>query len=267
MIVPSTDGRRFFVDLSTGMCETLFFLGEYERAVTRTISLVVESGDVCLDAGANFGWYTTLLHQLSGPRGAVHAFEPVPKVFAGLGKNVGLLHDASNVHINNVALGDVPGTVEMHIFAGLPNGHTSLSAMGRTDYSIVETQMVTLDSYLEEQRPGDIDFVKVDIEGAELMLLKGATKLFEQKVPPIFMIEMALGTTKGFGYLPNDLVVFLRDRADYDFYAVNDVNLTLKPITGFAPADIGANVLCLPATRYGEKFARISERISGLIAV
>ena len=267
MIVPTTDGRRLFVDLSTGMCETLFFLGEYERAVTRTIHMVVESGDVCLDAGANFGWYTTLLHQLSGPSGAVYAFEPVPNVFAGLRKNVGLLQDASNVYINNLALGDAPGRVKMHVFAGLPNGHTSLSTMGRTDYAIVETEMVTLDSYLEKQRLRQIDFVKIDIEGAELMLLKGATKLFKQKVPPIFMIEMALGTTKGFGYLPNDLVVFLRKRADYEFYAVNEINLTLKPITGFARDDIGANVLCLPAKGYGEKLARARKRIGEFIVV
>ena len=263
-IVPTVDGRRLYADLSTGMCLTLFFLGEYERSVTRIIEAVVHRGDVCLDVGANFGWYTTRLHQLCGPEGAVHAFEPVPQTFAILEKNIALIEKSDNIHINNVALGDVPGKVEMHIFAGLPNGHSSISAMGREDYATVESPLITLDSYMEEKLLERVDFVKVDIEGAELMFFKGAGRLFAQKVPPIWMIEMALGTTKGFGYLPDELVRYMKERADYRFYAVNEIKGTLTQIEGFAADDIGANVLCLPAEHYGKRFAQA--RIQSLIA-
>lgn len=259
VLVSTVDGRRMYADLSTGMCESLYFLGYYEHAVSSVIRSVVRRGDVCLDVGANLGWYTTLLQQLSGPDGTVHAFEPVPRIYASLEKNVALIDDSSNVHINNFALGDVPGKVEMHLFAGLPNGHTSISTMGRTDYTTIESPIVTLDSYIEAKQVGCVDFIKVDIEGAELMFLKGAEKLFEQKIPPIWMIEMALGTTKGFGYLPDDLLVFLRDRADYEFYAVDEPTVTLKLIKSFAPDDIGANVLCLPSARYGKRFEQARE--------
>jgi hypothetical protein len=60
------------------------------------------------------------------------------------------------------------------------------------------------------------------------------------------MAEMALGTTKGFGYLPNDLIEFIRQRAAYEFYALDDFNGSLRRIDGFAPNDVGANVLCIP---------------------
>jgi FkbM family methyltransferase len=262
IIVSTVDGRRLHADLSTGMCESLFFQGEYERAVTLMITKVVESGDVCLDVGANFGWYTTLLQKLCGSSGAVHAFEPVPDTFVTLQNNVELLSDSSNVSINNVALGDAPGNIEMHVFAGLPNGHSSLSTMGRSDYKTVASPMITLDSYLEDRGIAKVDFIKVDIEGAELMFLKGAAKLFAQPVPPIWMIEMALGTTRGFDYLPDDLIVFLRERADYEFYAVDELTLTLRKIEGFAPDDIGANVLCLPSSRYGPRFDQARKRLS-----
>lgn len=266
MIVPTVDGRSLYADLSTGMCETLFFLGEYERAVTRMISSVVEVGDLCMDIGANFGWYATRLRQLCGRHGAVHAFEPVPAMFSTLRKNVGLLPDSTNVYINNVAIGDAPGTVRMHIFKGVPNGHTSISAMGRTDYSIVESRMITLDSYIESHDIPQVDFIKVDVEGAELMLLKGGEKLFQQDRPPIWMIEMALGTTKGFGYIPNDLITFMRNRVDYEFYAVDEPRLTLKPISGFSRDHIGANVLCIPSSKYGEKCDRAKQSVSEAIA-
>ncbi len=256
VLVSTSDGRQLYADLSTGMCESLFFQGEYEHAVSRVIRTVVRTGDVCLDVGANMGWYTTLLRQKSGPDGEVHAFEPVPTIFGALQRNVSLLPDSSNVHINNLALGDTHGTVELHIFAGLPNGHTSISTMGRSDYSTVQSQLVTLDSYMDEKTVGHVDFVKVDIEGAELTFFKGANRLFEQDVPPIWMIEMALGTTKGFGYFPQDLIDYMTKFARYDFYAVLEPKGLLKRVEGFPPDDIGANVLCMPAEDYGSRFDR-----------
>lgn len=249
VLVPTTDGRRLHADLGTGMCDLIFFLGEYERAVTRAISAVVRPGDVCLDVGANLGWYTTLLHELAGPTGEVHAFEPVPSIFGALERNVALLDHTANVHLRNVALGDAPGQAAIHLFAGLPNGHASMSDMDRDDYETVDVPVITVDSYLVEQQVGPVDVVKMDIEGAELLFLRGAGRLFDQDVPPIWMVEMALATTTGFGYLPDDLVQFLRTRAEHDFYAVDDRSGALHPIEGFAPGEIGANVLCVPAAR------------------
>src|SRR6185503_21048395 len=58
--VAATDGRRFRIDFRARMYETLYFLGEYERALTRMVERRVGPGQVCLDVGANFGWYATL---------------------------------------------------------------------------------------------------------------------------------------------------------------------------------------------------------------
>ena len=69
--------------------------------------------------------------------------------------------------INNLALGDDEGTVSINVFDDLPTGHASLSSQGRSDAAVFECRMVTLDSYLEEHDVGPVNFVKVDIEGAE----------------------------------------------------------------------------------------------------
>ena len=248
-LVPTVDGRRLYADLSTGMSDLIYFLGEYERAVTRVVRSIVRPGDVCLDIGANMGWYTTLLHELAGPSGEVHAFEPVPAIFAALDRNVALLDQRTNVHLRNLALGDSPGAVPIHLFAGLPNGHASMSDMGRDDAETVEVALITLDSYLDAEDVAPVDVVKMDIEGAELGCLRGAERLFAQDDPPIWVIEMALATTRGFGYLPEDLVQFLQTRARHDLYAVDDLSGQVRAIEGFAPTDIGANVLCIPEQR------------------
>ena len=70
--------------------------------------------------------------------------------------------------------------------------------------------------------------------------------MFEQKVPPVMMMEMALATTKPFGYLPGDLIKFIGKHAEYDFYALDETNKTINKIDGFNDDEIGANVLCVP---------------------
>lgn len=244
------DGRRFWVNLTTGMQETVFFLGEFERAVTKIAGSLVSRGDICIDVGANFGWYTTLLFTRTGESGAVHSFEPVPATFRELSRNYDLSGTPSNVVINNLALGDKAGTVILNLFEGLPTGHASLSSQGRSDAATFDCRMITLDSYLEDHGIEHVNFVKVDIEGAEMMFLNGAKKLFEQDVPPIFLMEMALQQTRNFDYKPNDLIEFIGARGDYEFYAVDELREKLRRIDGFPPEDIGANVFCIPLGRY-----------------
>jgi FkbM family methyltransferase len=254
----ATDGRKLNANLASGMCDQVFFLGEYERYVTKVMKTVVRKGDVCLDVGANFGWFTTLLHRaVTGENGTksgeVHAFEPMPTIFQDLQKNYRLAGSPENVFLNNFALGDKFGEIKMHIFPDLPNGHASISAMDRTDFIEYRADMKTLDSYLIEKGIGRVNFLKADIEGAELMFLKGAGKLFEQKIPPIIMMEMALATTKSFGYLPNDLIQFIKSRGDYRFFVLDELKFQLEEIEGFTLSQIGANVLCLPKSQFDER--------------
>lgn len=228
------------------MFDTVYFLGEYERAVTDIISNVVEKDFVCIDAGANFGWYATLLSKIGVKK--VHAFEPVPPTFADLKENYELAGKPLNLVLNNLALGNEVKNIELHIFDDVPNGHASISKQGKKDFKTFTAKMITLDYYLAEHEITRVDFIKVDVEGAELFFLDGAKSVFRQKMPPVMMIEMALETSRHFGYIPQKLIEFIESQADYDFYAVDDHAIKLREIKGFAENDIGANVLCVPKT-------------------
>jgi FkbM family methyltransferase len=249
-VVRARDGRRFEVDLSSGMCDTLYFRGEYEPAVTGVVRKVVSAGDVCIDAGANFGWYTTLLARLVGPIGGVHAFEPVPEVYAWLERNVALSGHDPHVHLVRAALGDgLQPEVTLYLFEEMSLGHTSLRPGRRTPSRVTTAPMITLDEYLISAGVGAVAFIKADIEGAELALIAGADRVLAQPLPPIWVIEMARETSEGFGYRPDAIVSHLRARAPYRFFAIDEHDGQLIEIEGFAAREVGANVLCVPPGR------------------
>jgi hypothetical protein len=139
--------------------------------------------------------------------------------------------------------------MEIHLFFGLTTGHASLSSGGRNDATVFKCRVAVLDEYLSENDVTGVDVVKVDIEGAELMFLRGARRLFEQARPPVILMEMALNTTRHFGYKPDALVKFIGGQAEYSFFVIDERSRKLRPIEGFAEDDIGANVLCIPLTR------------------
>lgn len=247
--VPATtkDGRRFMANLSTGMYHHLYFLGEYEKAITSIATRLIAAGDTCLDVGANFGWYATLMAELCAPDGRVHAFEPVPRTFRELETNVSLSTYKENITINRNALGDHREKITIRVPKGEPSGHASLASKSGGNDESFDCEMLTLDDYLADHSVGDVNFVKVDIEGAEMMFLHGASRLFTQAVPPVILMEMALKQSKHFGYLPNDLIKFISSKGNYAFFTVDERDATLRQIDGFADDDIGANVFCIPA--------------------
>ncbi len=260
--VVTTDGRRLALDIDNAMNEIIYFIGEYEKPVTEIALSLVRPGDFCLDVGANFGWYTTLFGANCGSDGLVHSFEPVPSTFRELQKNVSLLPSPTNVFVNNLALGDHEGKVSIDLGEHQASGFASISTDSSNGNSGITCRMTTLDSYLAENAAGrDVNVVKVDIEGAELMFLQGAGGLFKQTVPPILLIEMALAQTRDFGYTPDALIKKIDEMASYDHYAVNDTDGSVRRINGFPPDDIGANVFSIPRGHYGDRTAELLKRI------
>lgn len=243
ILVYARDGRKFYVDLNESMYRSLYFFGVYEPNETKVLSRIIQPGDTVIDIGANFGWYTTLFTHLTGEKGEVHSFEPVSQIFYELQRNVKLNSSSNNVFLNQQALGDKVCRIQMHVFSGLPCGHASISLLDRNDYTNYECSMTTLDSYLSKRHMTNVQLVKCDVEGAEMLVLKGAVSLLSSFKPPMWLLEINTETSAYFGYQPCDILYFLQSKNDYEFYRV--AKKELVRLSSNHDYKHGDNVLCV----------------------
>lgn len=153
-------------------------LGVIDLPVTEALWRLVEPGDVCADVGANIGYMTGVL----GARvktGAVHSFEALPSIFEELSTNVASFRRqflAVTFMLHGVAVSDRTGNVRME----LPHGFGENRGIARVgEHGSVEVPAITLDDFFGSE--GRVGVMKLDVEGHELSVLRGAEKMFREK--------------------------------------------------------------------------------------
>jgi FkbM family methyltransferase len=156
-------------------------LGVHEPAVTRYLieHVRLHAGEIALDVGANLGWYSILLSRLSEPGARIFAFEPDPETYRLLLRN--LQANGAAVEACNFALGESAGTAQLHRYKRSNNGrHTLLS--GNASGGIVRVPVHPLSTFWERAGLGarPIRLMKVDVEGFEYFVLRGAGELLRR---------------------------------------------------------------------------------------
>ncbi len=215
------DGRTFRVPARDVNYDRVFFWGEYDRDEAALLRRLLREGDTVADVGAHLGWYAVLLGCLVGPQGSVIAFEPLETTRRQLAANLALNPQAP-VRVVPCALGAASGDVDIHVFAGLPHGHASVSRLGRNDYVTHRVRRSTLDAELA----GDhIALLKLDAEGAELDVLRGAVATLSGDAAPIVLVEVNRQTAAASGYKPVDLAAELRRHSPYELFRVQSGGL------------------------------------------
>lgn len=165
---------------------------------------LVPEGATVIDVGANIGVYSLLLGRRVGPRGRVYAFEPVPATRAELARNLSL-NGGGNVVPRPEAVSSACG--EAIIYLG---GNSSLaSLLPEVRGSAVSVPTVTLDQFLAREKVGAVALVKVDVEGAELSVLRGMTNLLRAAAPPILYLEINSDRLTDGNSSPDDIRSFL----------------------------------------------------------
>jgi len=139
-----------------------------------------------VDIGANIGVYTVLAAEKVGERGRVIAIEPEPKNYKLLLENI-KLNKFQNVTPVNTALSDHQGWEKLYLSSSDSGGHSLIFPEDRNSYTSV--QVKTLDELLEELDIKKIDLIKIDTEGAEIPILKGAEKTL--KINPNIKLMIA----------------------------------------------------------------------------
>jgi FkbM family methyltransferase len=188
------------VDLSDAIGREIFKQRSFDIAVSETAWRLLQPGATVLDVGANIGYLTSLFAIRAGPSGAVHAFEPHPKVQESLRRNIariGLHPGASSISMHACALGDVPGEaqlIETDYFE--INRGTARIGEGKSE-GMLRSYPVAIET-LDNLFPNEsFDLAKIDVEGFEPRVLQGAKRLLrEKRIRHIIYEEHDIKSTK-----------------------------------------------------------------------
>jgi FkbM family methyltransferase len=217
------DGRKFQIGPDAVYWGIYYGVG-YEPEVTSVVSKLVKPDHVVFDVGTNFGWYTTLFVPIVGSNGQTHSFEPSPKTLELLHTNLDLNNCTDRVIVNPIAIGDEVSTAKIHVFNKRSHSFASLSPLGETDYTTFEVPLTTLDLYMSQHGIEKIDFIKIDVEGSELAVLKGSPNLFQSPMAPPMLIEINNATYSSFGYSATQIWDQLSEYGYDRFYTITSGN-------------------------------------------
>ncbi len=203
--------RRFFrakpiiVSLPEYKCKLALYIGEHVSEAIRYGSFEV---DVCnyvrrflrpgmtfFDIGANLGLYTIIAGNILRENGKVHSFEPSQREFKRLKRNVSL-NRLSNVVLNRMAVLDRETEVKLSVCDDARAAYNSLCAITHpgaiNSFIRQETvQSTTIDAYLQQNDVKRVNLIKMDIEGAEILALRGGANLLKQRHSPVVIFECA----------------------------------------------------------------------------
>jgi FkbM family methyltransferase len=184
--------------------------GLFELDTFRTLRRIVRPGDHVVDCGANVGYFTLQAARLVGPAGRVDAFEPDPLNRARLEANLAANAASGRVAVHAVAVSDEDGWATLYhpTETARNHGEASLFAPGDQPADTFSVPTARLDALLDRSP----DVIKMDIEGAELAALRGATGLLKGQRAPQWVIEHNVASAKAAGHRPGDLWRCLREQ-------------------------------------------------------
>ena len=198
------NGINYKLDLYDYVDWWLYF-GIKEESRTK-LEKLINSTDTIIDVGTNMGSTLMNFANLTTLSGEVHGFEPDSVNYKRCCENI-KLNNFKNITLNNIGLGDKAGKFTMIINTPSNRGENRISATSINNNK--ETiEVITLDKYVSEKKLNKVNLIKIDVEGFELNVLKGAINVLKQFKPLLF-IELDDNNLKEQGYSASDLINYL----------------------------------------------------------
>ncbi len=209
-------GFRFILDPCDAAHQRILVEREYDRALFQAMKRLIRPGNVVFDVGAHVGEISVLAARLSQADGIVFAFEPVAESCARFRENVAL-NGCENISLHAVAVGERAGTVTMNVF---PAAYSAWSSRGKPLYAgadgvpvahstAVDAPCVTLDEFCTAQEIPRIHFLKVDVEGYECDVFRGAARLLGERRIDLICFEISQIPLKGAGRTAREIFEIL----------------------------------------------------------
>jgi FkbM family methyltransferase len=176
------------------------FAGEFETFELAFVKHSLRPGDVFVDIGANAGIFAVTAARKVGSNGRVYAFEPGDREHQLLRGNVALNH-LDNAALFTMAVSNTSGTAQFAISRdGAMNSLRKTNHPGQVIQQWQTVETITLDEFVARNHVPKIDFIKIDVEGAEKLVFEGAQKVLSSHRPLTVLFEAADVNSDNFGY-------------------------------------------------------------------
>lgn len=150
-----------------------FMAGMMEEGTFRVLKKLLRPGGTFIDIGAHIGWYSLYAAKIVGPKGRIYAFEPDPRLFPLLVRNIAENGFTEIIHAEQKGIAHIDGLMKFFLSGAHQAGYSSIYSTGIKDPQCIEIRVITLDSFLASQGWPHIDLIKMDIEGAEVLAFQG----------------------------------------------------------------------------------------------
>lgn len=271
-LLPETDIREISIDASgvvfttrsTGVrirCQPgdhrsppveTFNFNDFEPRESRMMFKLFEGCHHFYDIGANIGWHSLNL-AATYRHASFECFEPIPSTHQHLTGNIAL-NRFTNIRTHHVALAERRGAHTFYFYEACSGNASGVNLTGRPDVSEVECQLHRLDDYIAEHRLAPPDFIKCDVEGAELRVFQGAPETLARD-QPIILAEILRKWSAKYGYNPNDIFDLL---AGYGYRAFTSDGSKLLPFTRMTEETVETNFFFLHASRHQAQIRRFT---------
>ncbi len=186
---------------------------DYERAVEEFYTSILRKGDFAVDCGAHAGRHTAPMQRLVGEQGHIFAFEPLPTAFSSL---VGKFGGAGNVSLHKHALGSDAGTASFVFVPEFPE-YSGFQERTYHDNDLRREKISVEVKRLDQIIPNEgIRYIKIDAEGGDLLILRGAEGVIE-KSRPYVTFELGDNSLMNYDYCAGDY---------FDFFAAKGYRLS-----------------------------------------
>lgn len=230
------------IDLSQFIDSQLYYLGVFEAETVETIEKLVRPGDVVFDVGANIGYMTLILGSRVGEKGKVVAFEPSTWAFDRLVKNV-KLNNMRQVVCEHVGLSTV---TEKNVKLTVPYGYRLDGKNTAVDETV---DIFSLDDLVQTRGIQRLDFVKIDTDGMEAAIIRGALSTLERFQPRI-IFELGPGHLEAHNASADDVLDTLAD-LEYGFFHTKSLQAfdNIKEAATALLKNETLNIVAMPVSR------------------
>lgn len=203
-------GVSMKVDIAKQMGNAIYWRGAHDWAPIFVLEKFLKAGDTFIDVGANQGEYSLWAARKVKAKGKVIAFEPMSQLFDQLTENI-QLNEPFRKTITPVKLGlsDKKGEVTLYASEDSNEGTNTIYTTDKFSIELGKIQLDTLDEQLEKLKINKVNFLKIDVEGAELQVLKGALNTLKNN-RPILLLEINKDACIAGGYQPDDILELLK---------------------------------------------------------